>query len=210
MKFRPWLFLLALVAASATGVRAAEDVRFSKTLTSAQFTDLGLNRLSSDQLASLDALVRRDVARADIVTTEPRAARFSQRLAGTERDSAGLNLLTATQLAALDAQVQRLMPPPRQAFTVAEYADAGGAMPSFSLRQKPEIHGAVSLVVGAGSHGYSEYGGGLLVEVDDPAHNMALAVSYSELHAKGGWLRRDCGTGWSDFRNLGLGLELGR
>ena len=83
-------------------------------------------------------------------------------------------------------------------------------VPSVSLRRGPEVHGEVSLVVGAGSHGYSEYGGGMLVELDDPEHNMALAISYSELHAKGGWLRRGCREGWSDFRNLGLGLEVGK
>ncbi|HVU25417.1 MAG TPA: hypothetical protein VHE13_14920 [Opitutus sp.] len=210
MKFRSWLFVLVLAAFGPVCVRAGDELRFTKSLTADQFTDLGLGRLSSDQIASLDALVRRDLARADIVTKDPRPDRFSQRLAATERDSAGLDLLTASEVTALDARVQSLMPPPRQAYSVADYADAGGALPSVSLRRRPEVHGEVSLVVGAGSHGYSMYGGGILLEVDDPEHNLALAIAYSELHEKGGWLRRDCREGWSNLRNLGVGLELGR
>jgi hypothetical protein len=211
MKLR-LLALLAAFAALVTAVRAADEVRFTKSLGTAEFTDLGLTRLSSDQIASLDALVRRDLARADLVTKTPRPARFSERLAASERDSAGLNLLAPAELVALDAAVQRLAPPPRESFIVADYSTGSDTVPYLKINRAPEIHGEVMLQVGAGSHGYTEYGGGIALELDDPQHNLALAIAYSEFHTKGGvgWLRRGCREGFTDFRNLDLGLELGK
>src|SRR5882724_1394380 len=83
---------------------AAEDIRLSKTLALGEFADAGLQHLTSDQIAILDALVRRDMA-ANLrvpAAKETRAARFTQRLSADERKNAGLTLLTADQLVRLD------------------------------------------------------------------------------------------------------------
>ena len=48
--------LLTAIAPCSPG----QDGRFSKTLTASEQTDAGLGRLSADQLAVLDALIRRD------------------------------------------------------------------------------------------------------------------------------------------------------
>ncbi len=171
----------------------ADDVRFSRTLTQPELTSLGLVRLSSDQLAVLDALIRRDIERSHYVSKVPRAARFSQRLSADERRNAGLGLLNETELAQLDAAVERAINPPDAgpAFSLAT-AGSGAPVQSFKISRGPQIHGSMELMVGAGSHGYSEYGGALMVTVEDPASHLMVAIGYSELHSKGGYLYRGC------------------
>lgn len=188
------LFAFLLLSLAAAGLRAAEDVRFSKTLSADETAALGVACLSSDQLAVLDALVRRDIDRADYVSKEPRAPRFSQRLSENERHNAGLDTLAEAQLAELDRAVERLMPPPRtgQTFAVSSGNNGPYSVPSVKLRRDPEIHGAVTLMVGAGSHGYTEYGGAAEITYYDPANKFALTVGYAETHAKGGYLGRRC------------------
>lgn len=184
--------LAAAMLATAPSV-AAEDIRFSKTLAATDFSASGLERLSSDQLAILDALVRRDIAQSRFVPKEPRAARFSERLTPAERHDAGLNQLTEAELLALDAHVAPLAAPPA-AVTGARYtADTRYAIPSVKIRREPELHGQVSLMVAAGSDGYVAYGGGVAVTLDDPANKFALTLAYSQIHSKGGSPYRYCG-----------------
>lgn len=193
--------LLAL-ALGAT-LRADDAARFSKTLSASESTAIGLAQLDSDQIAALDALVRRDIASADYVYKTPRAARFTERLAPEERHAAGLDRLDAAQLAALDAAVAKEMPAPREPIpsaTIAAATDgantAGAVRPSLTLDRRPQIHGQVSLMVGAGSGGFSEYGGALVLSYDDPAHNFSLIAGYSEVHTKGGYYYRGCRDGY--------------
>jgi len=209
MRFRPILLFVVFAAGFAPASRASDDARFSKTLAFADFAQTGLARLNSDQLAALDALVRRDLVAAEFVTKTPRAARFSQRLSADERRVAGLTLLSEPELAQLDLQVERLMPAPRSSTTTPYTTGGTNAVPSVTLRRAPEIHGEVTLLYGAGSGGFSEMGGSLVVSVEDPAHHMAIAVGYSELHTKGGYLRRDCRDGFSRFDDLGLATGFG-
>jgi hypothetical protein len=188
------LLAFSLLVFMSAALRAAEDVRFSKTLSADESAALGLAQLSSDQLAVLDALVRRDIDRADYVSKQPRAPRFSQRLSEDERHNAGLDALAGSQLVELDHSIERLMPPPRTGETfVASGGKAGPySVPSVKLRREPEIHGAVTLMVGAGSHGYSEYGGAAEITYYDPTNKFALTVGYAETHAKGGYPGRGC------------------
>jgi hypothetical protein len=188
------LFALSLLVFTSGALQAAEDVRFSKTLSADESAALGVAQLSSDQLAVLDALVRRDIDRADYVAKQSRAQRFSQRLSENERRNAGLDTLAEAQLAELDRTVERLMPPPRTGQTfVASGSKAGPySVPSVKLRREPEIHGAVTLMVGVGSHGYSEYGGAAEFTYYDPTNKFALTVGYAETHAKGGHSGRVC------------------
>lgn len=189
MKLRVLVSLSAvlLALASPAGAAGADDpVRFSKTLTSDEVSTLGLAQLSSDQLAILDALVRRDIEKSRIPSRQPRAARFSDRLTADERRNAGLAALDAAQLAGIDTAVERLISPPALSAGAGPYS-GGYSVPNVKLRRDPEIHGSLTLLYGVGSHGYSEYGGGLVLTYDDPANRFAVAVGYSELHTKGGY-----------------------
>jgi hypothetical protein len=179
--------LMAAVAAAGW----AEDGRFSQQLTPVERADLGLPRLSSDQLAVLDALIRRDekwYVRPDAKPPSP--ARFSQRLSAGERQSAGLELLDETHLERLDALVAR-----------SEFGsgpDAAFARSSETLlrpefrRPAPEIHGMISFTFGGGS-GYSAMGGAMALEFDDPAHGFSILAGYEQMRFKGPLLGRGYG-----------------
>ena len=176
----------------ATGTARAEDARFSQRIPAPESVAAGFGRLTSDQIAVLDALIRRDEnlqLRTRRTTGLP--GRFSQRLPGDERLAAGLNLLTPAEVARLDALVAAdeagVLPPP-----------AGGDETITVVRTKrpaPQIHGEISLSVGGGSGGYHEIGGSMDLFYDDPAHGFTLAVGYSEWRGSGGYLDRACGGG---------------
>jgi hypothetical protein len=193
MKAPRFALALALFVSSLALARAADsDLRFSKTLRPAELSATGLDRLSSDQLAILDALIRRDIAQSRYTSKEPRAERFSARLTDAERDQSGLAQLAETELAALDAHIAPLATPPASGgrFTPnTRYA----SIPSVKIDRGPRIHGQLTLMVAAGSDDYTAYGGGIAVTVDDPASRMSLTLAYSEIHSKGGGPWRYCG-----------------
>jgi hypothetical protein len=168
----------------------AADGRFSATLNPAEAAQVGLVRLTSDQVAVLDALVRRDATTvANASAAHPVAARFSQRLSADERRNAGLTLLSETELARLDADVEgfsRPVVPGAVSATLTAPAAATASPTAVQWKREPEIHGSVSFMVGAGSHGYSEYGGAMDVTYFDPAHGFELSAGYAELHTSGG------------------------
>jgi len=189
--FRTSLAILSFALCLASR-SVAEDIRLTKSLAPAEFTDAGLQQLSSDQTAILDALVRRDLAISLKVTREPRAARFSQRLTADERKNSGLSLLSEAQLARLDEYVARLVTPPSSGSGLSSSGGRSGeVVTSTTLRRAPEIHGMISLMYGAGSGGYSERGGAMVLTYDDPS-GVSLAVGYSEIRTKGGSYYRDC------------------
>src|SRR4051794_34116432 len=75
------------------------DVRFSQSLNAEDRAVAGVTRLSSDEIAVVDALVRRDVGtRARTNSDEKAGATFSARLTADERRIAGLPKLTAEEL----------------------------------------------------------------------------------------------------------------
>jgi hypothetical protein len=187
MKFRVALFASALLAVMAVAGEAASG-RFSQTLSDAERTEAGLNRLSSDQVAVIDALIRRDLVaqvRAPGGDDAPVSV-FSQRLTDDERRTAGLTLLTAPELARLDALVgrnaaaiaaRRLLSPP-------VFVPPGARLNPDGAKVAPEMHGSVSLSYGWGKGGYSERTGAMNVRYEDPVHNFTLEVGYSETHVK--------------------------
>lgn len=187
---------VVLLAAGRAAAHAEDDMRFTKTLATADVSLLGLDQLSSDQLGALDALIRRDAVTLRRVSKTPPPARFSQRLSSDERHLCGVDRLAETQVAELDRRVQVLnAPPPTRSFS---YRAPGGStvVPSVKIRRGPEIHGSVELMVAAGSHGYSAYGGAMTVSLDDPASGLSVAVGYAEVHSKGGYLYRGCREGY--------------
>lgn len=188
-RFAMKLVLVLLLAAAllpATGLAAAEDLRFSVALNAADRAAGGLAKLTSDQVAVVDALVRRDtVAR---TAAAGNGATFSQRLTADERRTAGLTTLAAGELAQLDALIDRhqnarlartLLAPPA-------YVSRAPRIIAEEKKKEREIHGSFSLSYGMGSGGYSEKTGAMVLTMEDPAKRYSITVAYSESHIKGG------------------------
>ncbi len=187
-----------LLAISLLGLRlvaqTAEALRFSVSLKSDERSASGFNRLTSDQIAVIDALVRRDTGARTSAPSEPNAGSansnrtFSQRLTTQERGTAGLISLSPSEVAQLDAYVDR-----QQNATLARTLLAP---PVFLARRtnltpterktEREIHGAFSLSYGLGSGGYSEKTGSMLLTMEDPARRFSISFGYTESHVKGG------------------------
>ncbi len=189
MKPRPLILAFAVALAVASGAFAA-DTRFSQTLAIAERAEIGFNRLSSDQVAALDALVRRDLANqgSSRRTDPPPPARFSQRLTADERAVAGLTVMNEKELERFDALVERnaasvlartLLAPP------VFYPTGMRLRPIETTKAGPEVHGSFTLSYGWGKGGYSEKTGAMELNYVDPVHNFALSVGYSESHIKG-------------------------
>jgi hypothetical protein len=181
MKF--WrIFVLGWVIAAAVVAGRTQDLRLSQRLTSPERTEAGLEKLSSDQLAVLDALIRRDEKLPEnLDATQLPATRFSQRLSAEERRTAGLDaLVSRDESGALPALTAR--------------STGAAAAPEFK-RPALEIHGVISFTYGAGSGGYRETGGSVVLEYDDPAHHFSLLVGYAETHVSGAFLGRGCDGG---------------
>lgn len=203
------------------GGAASEDLRLSRTLIPAEYEDSGLKQLTSDQIAVLDALVRRDteVLSRPAPANKPRAERFSERLSADEQNNAGLTLLSGSELAKLNAYVARLTAPIGS--PSGSFASGGGTSQPWiaekTLRRPPEIHGSITLLYGQGSGGYSERGGAMVLTYDDPS-GISVAVGYSEIRTKGGYgpyyrdyydyHRRPFGLGGYHDRSFGTGLGL--
>jgi hypothetical protein len=179
-----WLILVLGLTWAAASASAAEDTRFSATLNAEQRAAAGLNQLTDDNLAVIDALVRQEEAIARRRGANALFGSFSGRRSAHEKEIAGLALLTAEQLAYLDALIGA------RTGTNAPFFSAGvGGSP---LRLKPaetkrrlEIHGSVSLMYGWSKTG-SVRGGELVVNMRDPAHpDFSLTISYAEYRGKG-------------------------
>jgi len=206
-------FLLAVSLCSTAllqSVDAAEDLRLSRTLIPTECADSGLKQLTSDQIAILDALVRRDIAAGSRVsqTAEIPSDRFSERLSADERKNAGLTLLTEEQLVRLDSYVARLSAPVTSAGSFSTAGTSGSSVLSArTLRRAPEIHGSITLMYGQGSDGYSERGGAMVLTYEDPS-GIALAVGYSEVRSKGGHYLRNYHDRFYDRYHGGFGRSL--
>ena len=193
---------LALAGTAAT-VASASELRFSVSIEPAERVAAGLTRLTSDQVAVLDAFVRRDAANrlstvAPEVTTQPEkpGPTFSQRLTANERHTAGFATLTPAELTQLDAIVERhqnarlvrtLLAPP-------SYITHRDRITLSDRKKEREIHGSFSLSYGVGSGGYSEKSGSMVLNLEDPVKGYSISIGYSETHTKGGvpyYLYRD-------------------
>lgn len=187
MKARTPLLLLGCLTFAVSTLCAQMAARFSQSITVAERKEVGLERLTSDQTAVLDALVRRDMA-ARSTGRDENTASFSARLTPDERANAGLLPFAAAQVARLDELVAR--------YENAALARTLLAPPTYAARSrlveptesKPErkIHGTFSLAYTWGSGGYSARTGAMTLRYDDPAGRYSVTVGYSETHAKGG------------------------
>ncbi len=184
--------LLLIGAALAPVAQAAEDVRFTRTLSAAENSAAGLDRLDSNQLAVLDALVRRDIAATRFVSREPRAKEFTARLSADELRNAGVEQLTAEQRAQLDVLAARVIPADDDSTASAAGASSVGPTPPIGVkvRRGPELHGYVTLFAGWGSGNYSELGGAVYVETN-LTPSLTVGVGYAESRIKGDYLPCD-------------------
>lgn len=188
MKLRIFLLLFALGATGAVDGAEARG-RFSQALSAGEQTEIGLARFNSDQVAVLDALVRRDVAGRSNARAETEPTTFSQRLTADERRNAGLSLLTANEMIRLDGLVdlhaasvlarKLLAPLPAARPRLLDPSET-------TTKSERKIHGEFSLSFGFGSGGYSERTGSMMLRMDDPAGRYSIAVGYSESRIKGG------------------------
>lgn len=182
-----WSLLFACLCLAGLA-RATETDRFSQWLTTTEQREAGVDKLTSDQVAVLDALVRKDISNRSVGRAEGSPDEFSKRLKPDELRNTGLASLTAEQVARVDVFVGR--------FAGAKLARTLLAPPVYISRTPPrpeqterkkerELHGTFSLSMGWGSGGYSEKSGSMTVRMDDPEHNFSLSVGYSETHVKG-------------------------
>jgi hypothetical protein len=185
MKIWILLFCGLLTAAGAFAVPAAG--RFSEGLADAERKTCGIDVLSSDQVAVLNALVRREALVS--FSEAPAAKPFSQRLASDEFRAAGLGRLTPVQLAQLDFLFGASLNHPES--TAAGAIPPAAALPppalaasSVTERAPPEIHGLISLGYGWGG-GASVRTEETALEYIDPTHHFELNASYSAAQAKG-------------------------
>lgn len=210
-KFHLVLVLCACSMAFVSAASASNDVRLSRTLIPTEYEEAGLKHLNSDQIAILDALVRRDTAilSRPAPVSEPRAERFSQRISADELNNAGLALLSENELSQLDAYIARLTAPigsPTGSFASGQ-GKGRAWITEKTLRRPPEIHGSITLMYGQGRDGYSERGGAMVLTYDDPS-GISLAVGYSEIKTKGGHPYRHYYPYYRD-RYYGSGIGLG-
>ncbi|MDO8539081.1 MAG: hypothetical protein Q7S40_01460 [Opitutaceae bacterium] len=182
---------LILTLSCLTGgiARAADGiVRFTQALSVPERAECGVNRLTSDQAAVLDALVRREAGSRVAASAESTTATkpFSKRLTADERRLTGMNGLSATEITKLDALIERhananvartLLAPP-------VYIRRSAPVEPVEKDDRRQIHGTFSLSYGWGKGGYSERTGAMMMNYDDPAGRYSIAIGYSETHVK--------------------------
>ncbi|HTQ30188.1 MAG TPA: hypothetical protein VMI53_03175 [Opitutaceae bacterium] len=178
---RSILALGCLLVSTAVAARA-DDLPFSQILTPAERSEAGLNKLSGEQIAILDALVaREELSRMNAWNSvHPQAADFSHGLAPDKRHSAGLDRLTAPELVRLDDLVQKNL-----SLKMAESAPAVGPLKPEGIKPRPQVHGELGVMVAVGSHGYNAYGGYVALNYADLAKRYSISAFYAETRVKG-------------------------
>jgi hypothetical protein len=184
---KPWTVLLACLCLAGI-VRAADSDRFSQWLKTEESKEAGLEKLSSDQVAVLDALVRKDISNRGAGRPEGSPDEFSKRLTPDQLRNTGLIGLTPAEVARVDAFVGRFAGAKLARTLLAPPVYIARTMRPVEPREKKkerEIHGSFSLSMGWGSDGYSERSGSMVLRMDDPERNLSISVGYSETHVKG-------------------------
>lgn len=184
-------FFVAIAAYAMLGnahAIAAEDTRFTSTLSTSQRTESGLDLLTSDNIAVIDALVRQDEATLKRRGSLASFGTFSQRRSEQEKEISGIAKLTPAQLTRLDGLAGvRISPPPPMPMADGSAPQSSSGMLLKVPGPKPyalEVHGSMSLTYGWSKAG-SVRGGDFQVSVQDPARRFSLSVGYSEYHGEG-------------------------
>ena len=194
------LLVVSWLLGSAAVVAAPLEPRFSLSLTAAERSACGINRLTSDLVASIDALVRREAGMKSSSVGAPAASKaFSATLTPEQRRAAGLERLSPAEQTQLDFLAVRWLAPRPFAGSVGTAVSAGpsAAGPEAIETEvdglKPQIHGAITLEYGAGSGGYSEKTGAIELNYWDPVHNFGVDVGYAVTQVKSKYPVLGCG-----------------
>jgi hypothetical protein len=185
---KTWILLACGLISAVIASAAPSNSRFSEQLTEAERQSSGLDLLSSDQVAALNALVHREAVvafDAPAAPATPAPKSFSRRLYPDEFQAAGLNRLTAPQLSRLDGLVGSSLSQPgtTAVLAAAPASSSSGRVPSESGQPPPEIHGMVALTYGFGG-GASFREATTDLSYVDPSHHLEVDVGYSDLEAK--------------------------
>ncbi len=174
--------LFTLLALLGVASALAQTGGFSATLTAAQRTATGLDRLTEPERTALNGFIAAEVSLARQGNVRAFAGTFSGRRSAAEKTAAGLDRLTAEELAALDA-------------LVAQAIAAGPVQPTVPQKLNPkdvtktdrlEVHGEVSLAYGWSRHG--DYrAGSLYTTIYDPVTGVALGIGIAQSYGDGWW-----------------------
>ncbi|MDB6128850.1 MAG: hypothetical protein JWM35_2746, partial [Verrucomicrobia bacterium] len=131
-------------------VRAADDVRFSATLSPEQRTAAGLAALTADNVAVIDGLVRQDEAASKLKNNGVDHTRFSQRRTAREREIAGLDQLNQAQVNTLDMLIGHRIAGTDSDFVASVSTESHSAtgVTAVKLKRPLEIHGEISYTYG--------------------------------------------------------------
>jgi hypothetical protein len=190
---------LALIGGSLTG--RAEEKSFTASLPDAQQQAAGLNRLSSEQITTLNNLVKRELILARQGNVRAFAAEFSQRRSAPERAKAGIDKLTPAERTQLDAEVAQAIAHQSPSLPLTTLSPARSDAVVQAAGPRLQVHGSVSFVAGTSGGGRNFYGGSFEIEQYDPVHHIGIAFSYSELRGKG--LYWPYGYGYGYGRGIG-------
>lgn len=182
---RLWLVVLGIPTLALVAHAAEDDARFSSTLSDTQRTEAGLTRLTEDNIAVIDALVRQDIAAVKRRNSTTSFGTFSQRRSDHEREIAGLARLTPEQLARLDGLIGlRVFPPPSYQLNSEHRTNSLGPVKPVTTVRGLEIHGSVTLTYGW-SKGGNIRGAEMVVTAADPSGRFKINVGYAEYQGKG-------------------------
>jgi len=161
-------------------VAGETDGGFSATLSNEQKAASGLATLKADELKALDQLVADDLAFAREEKLTTLDGTFVARRTEAQRKQAGLDRLTPEQLARLNelvAAALALRPPPKERPRLKESA--------VLAKNRPEIHGSVSVTYGWGRGGQDFRASSLWLDYYDPESRFALGVGISNFSGGG-------------------------
>lgn len=166
---------IAFLCLWAAALLPAAESSFLSTLTSAQRSAAGLDRLSANEQTVLNTLVAREVTFARQGNVRGFAGTFVSRRHGTDVRDAGLDHLSADEQAKLDEYVSVALaagpvkPEPKQ----LKPSDVTG-------EHRLQVHGEVSLTYGWGG-GRNFRAGSLYTDIYDPDTGMHVGIGLGEV-----------------------------
>jgi hypothetical protein len=186
---RHWFIrvVIAAVLASVT-VSAAEPTSFISTLSAENKAASGVERLSEEQIAALNAQIAREIAVARQGATVAFATSFTHRRTPQQRTEAGLDRLMTPELARLDTLVATAVANGAKPASPATDALVTTSSPSTYVESIPrhaEVHGEVTLAYVSGSGGAHGYGASMVTTVTDPSGKYSLTFGFSQFYGKG-------------------------
>jgi hypothetical protein len=181
--------VLALTLLVVAGSVHAAETEFLSSVNPTDRVSSGISHLSPAQQAALAKCANRDITLAREGDVTGFSGSFTERRTDEERHAAGIDTLTRPERDILDALVANAIsyhPMTYQAQVAAPPPPKASPPPSLVLTQpKMQIHGDLSLTVGAGSGGGSFFGTAMDVSMTDPSGKFTLAVGYSVVRSKG-------------------------